>query len=227
MPRPLPAVLSALVLSSLPAVAHADGGHQWGGVGYVTQGWALGDISGVGEDFGLDAPPGVGLTLGGGGFALLGGRVLLMGNGYGVNALDGQGLVADAGFSGGGGSFAVGVALGQIQRTLVAGYAGAAMHGADLRVSNGDDFATIGGVEMSPGERRAFDGGGLAVDVGATVFQLFWGDDDAGMALGGSMGLWIPVLDVGSAGGGAAQAPGAPSGMYFRMHLGGGGASGR
>ena len=224
MLRRAPAAVAALCLWSLSPAAQADSGLGWGGVGYLTQGWALGDLAGVGEDFGLDTPPGVGLTLGGGGFALLGGRVLLMGNGYGVNALDGQGLVADAGFTGGGGSFAVGVALGRIQRTLVAGYAGAAMHGADLRVTNGDDFATIGGVEMAPGERRAFDGGGLAVDVGATVFQLFWGDDDAGVALGGSMGVWIPVLDVGDDRG-AVASTGAPSGVYFRMHLGGGGAS--
>ncbi len=202
---------------------------QWGGIGYMTQGFVLGDVSGLGDSLGVDHPPGLGLVLGGGGLALLGGRVVLGGTGYALSGLDGEGEVASARFGGGGGGFNIGYAVVNSGRMLLFPFVGAVGHGGHVLVENGSDPAIVGGFDLLGGERKGFEGGGWALDFGASVFQLMWGEDSGGLAVGGAMGFWLPISGDGwtaTDGGAATGLQGTPSGLYFRLQLGGGGASG-
>lgn len=217
--------LVALVLCWLPATAMADR-PMWGGAGFMSQGWYLGDVSGIGADLGVEAPS-MGLQVGGGGFALLAGRLVLGGGGYGLLGLNGDGLDAETDFGGGGGGFTIGGAVINDGTLLITPYVGGVGHGARVVVENGPNAGRIGGVSMDPGERRAFGGGGWAIDVGASVFHLMWDEDGGGLVVGGSVGGWIPVggSDWELDGGGVAKGvSGTPGGLYFRVDVGGGGA---
>jgi hypothetical protein len=217
------------VVSLAPTAAEAADRPTWGGGGYASQGWYTGDVSGVGDALGLDPAPGVGLVLGGGGFALLGGRVILGGHGHGLFGLGGVGPAASSAFSGGGGGAHVGYAMISSWDTLLFPHAGVVGHGGSLVVENGTDPAVVGGVDLLAGERLVLEGGGVALDLGADVFRLFWRGEGGGMMVGGTLGVWLPVAGgawSARGAGGLDGVEGAPGGFYLRMSVGGGGAFG-
>jgi hypothetical protein len=104
--------------------------------------------------------------------------------------------------------------------------AGAVGHGHDVTLANGTDPAAVAGVDLLPGQRKTLTGGGLAVDVGVSMFRLLWGDNPGGMAIGGSCGAWIPASTQAweVEGGGSTMLDGTASGFYLRLNIGGGGA---
>jgi|GEM_PF-4978599 len=213
----------------LPSTALAGKGGssdrpEWGGLGYMTQGWAIGDIGGTGES--LAAAPNMGLLLGGGGMALLGGRVVVGGQGYALHGLGGGDDALDVQVSGGGGGFHLGFAAINDHNDLIYPYVGAAFHGHDVLLANGHLPTSIAGVELEPGQRDALTGGGGSLDLGVTMFRLFWGDESGGMALGASLGGWIPLTsETWSAESGAATTVDSTlGGLYLRVNVGGGGA---
>lgn len=220
--------IAAVLLLLAPTAALAgDDRPLWGGLGYMSQGWMMGDLSGLGEDLGLDAPPGIGVTLGGGGLALLGGRVTLKGDGYAIVGLDGEGTAASTHLTGGGGGLSVGVVVVNDSRMLIFPSLGAVGHGADLLVEAGTDPVDLAGTPLDGGERVKLTGGGWALDLGASMFFLPWAADGGGMTVGASMGYLLAIGgDPWEAVGGAATTlEGVPGGLYFRAHVGGGGAS--
>lgn len=176
-------------LLALPSVASAA--PKWGGGGFLSQGFAVGNLAGNADDFGADATS-LGLVLGGGGFPLQGGRVVLIGHGYGISGLGGVGDAATTEVSAGGGSGSIGWALVNEGGFLLAPHAGVAGHGTSVSVANGNDPAIVGGVDLLPGERETFSGGGLAVDLGFSMFQASW-KNGGGLLVGASIGGWIPV----------------------------------
>ena len=75
----------AILLCATSEAADSPG---WGGSGYFSHGFVSGDVTGLtGALSGDYTPPGLSQTLGGGGHALLGGRALLLGQGYGLFGL--------------------------------------------------------------------------------------------------------------------------------------------
>jgi hypothetical protein len=107
-----------------PALAHAGKkvGERplWDGLGYMTQGWVMGDVSGAGDV--IDAAPGMGQQLGGGGLMLLGGRAVLGGQGYALFGLGGGSDALDVDVSGGGGGVHLGYAFVNEDRDLMVLY---------------------------------------------------------------------------------------------------------
>ena len=105
---------------------------------------------------------------------------------------------------------------------------GAATHETERSgyAPNGHYPSSIAGLALTPGQREVLTGGGTALDVGFTMFRLFWGDE-GGMALGSSMGAWIPVSadDWSTDSGAVTTLEGTTGGFYFRVHVGGGGAT--
>lgn len=219
-------VVAALVGMLLPSVAWAGDRAMWGGMGYMSQGWMMGDVSGAGQALGESAP-GMALSLGGGGMALVGGVLALRGQGQGLIGLDRGGVDLDAQVVGGGGGFAVGVLAVNAEDNLLIPYVGVAMHGVDVSLVNGNNPAEIAGITLGAGDREVLTGGGLALDVGANMTRLFWSGTDGGMVLGGEMGGWIPLVSGGWSAASGAQPTGldrSPVGLYMRVNVGGGGA---
>ncbi len=197
---------------------------EWGGLGYMTQGWMIGDVTGAGDT--IDAAPGMGQMFGGGGVMLLGGRAVLGGQGYALFDLGGGDDQIDVEATGGGGGVHLGYAFLNADRDLMYVYAGGVGQGIDLHLANGSSPTSVGGVDLLEGERKTLIGGGWSVDVGVSMFRLFWGDDPGGMAIGASIGGWIPVSSNAweVKGGGNTTLDGSTGGVYLRMNLGGGGA---
>jgi len=127
---------------------------------------------------------------------------------------------------GAGGSLHAGYVVINDRNHLMYPYVGAAFNSHELLLANGHYPSSIAGLALTPGQREVLIGGGTAVDVGFTMFRLFWGDE-GGMALGSSMGAWIPVsADEWSTDSGAVTTlEGTTGGFYFRVHVGGGGAT--
>ena len=78
------AILLALGMGFSSSSAHAAK-PKWGGFGYASQGFFVGNIGGLTDPLtdtaGEDIAPGLAMTMGGGGKMLLGGLILLSGRG--------------------------------------------------------------------------------------------------------------------------------------------------
>ncbi len=198
---------------------------MWGGLGYVSQGWMMGDPGGTGTS--IAAAPSMGMLLGGGGMALLAGRVVVGGQGYAIHGLGGGDDTLDVSASGGGGGAHLGYAVINDRNDLIYPYVGAVGHGHDVVLANGNYPSSIAGVELEPAQRDVLTGGGVALDLGVSMHRLFWGESGGGMSVGASIGGWIPLSSSGwSAKSGAVPTlDSTASGLYFRVHVGGGGAT--
>ena len=202
-----------LLIFASSSVAHAAERNLWGGLGHVDQGFVLGDITGLSEELG-DAAPGVGLSLGGGGGALLGGVVMVVGEGHVVHGLNGVSADRTAAGIVGGGSLGVGATVLNNGADLLYPYVGVAVQGVEVFADGNAGRAHLAS-------------GGIALDLGVSVFRLFW-PEGGGMAVGGTMGAWIPVAAgewTVESGPSPGALSGGPGGLYFRMHVGGGGAT--
>lgn len=225
MHRLTPALSILLVLPGLATAAPKADQLRWGGLGYMTQGWVIGDVGGTGTS--VAAAPDVGVQLGGGATLLLAGRVAVGGQGYGYYGLGGGDAALDADVHGGGAGAHIGYALVNERNHLLYPYVGAAFHGHDLVLANGHYPSSIAGVVLEPGQRETLSSGGTALDIGVSLFRLFWGEEAGGMAVGGSFGGWIPLAaDAWSTDSGQPTTlDGTTGGFYFRLNLGGGGAT--
>jgi len=215
--------MAALLALTTLASAEEDN-PKWGGFGHATQGFMLGDVSGVGdelENIADGTAPGAALLLGGGGRMVLGGAVVLGGGGHGRFGIPTEGELASVASYGGGGQLDIGILLYNRQRSLLYPFAGVAMGGTDLVVANhADQIMAVGNQALQPGARTELSGGYMNVELGAGITRLFFGDDtQGGMILDLQMAVWIPASNM-SLGAGLS---GAPSGMLFRMNFGGGG----
>jgi len=215
----------ALVMAS-GSVAVAQDRPMWGGIGHVTQGFMLGDVTGIGDELdklGDGAGPGAALVLGGGGRMLLGGRALLGGGGHGRFGIPAEGQTYSVMSYGGGGQFDLGFLLYNQRRMWVYPFAGVAFGGVDTVVANhADAIASVGNQQLEPGARTEFGGGYGVAEIGAGVTRLFFDQEtQGGMVLDLQMAVWLPA----SSGSLGAGLTGAPSGMLFRINAGGGGFS--
>lgn len=217
----------ALLLSLLAAPASAARVF-FGGFGHVTQGFLVGDPSGMSTELEADdgGSPHNALLLGGGGAVIIPGSVVIGGHGYGLETLGGDGVGGSSQASGGGGGFHAGWAPINDGRRLIYPSVGVNFVGVDVLVQNHSEARKIGNFAMTPGDRVVMTGGGVALDFGLNLIQLFWGEEGGGAMIGGRMGYWLPVGEASweTQGGGAVSGvDGAPSGLYFRVDVGGGG----
>jgi len=217
-------MLSMMLLLATTAWA---GGEKpmWGGIGHMTQGFMMGDVTGIGDalDNAADGgAPGAAMLLGGGGRMLLGGLVVVGGGGHGRFGVPNEGVDYSIMTYGGGGQFDVGVLIYNQQRSWVYPMVGVAFGGTDVVVANHRNGPmSVGNVTMGSGDRLELSGGYTAIEVGAGVTRLFFGPEtQGGMVLDLQMAAWIPV-STGEYSAGAVS--GAPGGLLFRINAGGGG----
>lgn len=233
MTRATSTALAALVLfAASPALATP----RWGGFGQMHQGTLVGSFGMVS---GLDGPEalgpdgevgGFGLTFGGGGRALLFGRLLIGGKGFGILMPDTYTERGVASAGGGGGGLDVGWAFVNDGRYLMYPIIGVGGLGFDVDVAN--DSATditIGDVVIAPGRRAHFSTGVLYAEIGAGMQQLLF-DVGGGFILGGEVGLLVSVAGSKVEDAAERNVPGVDPasllGWYTRLTIGGGGFSG-
>lgn len=217
----------ALLLSLATTAAHAAP-IFFGGFGHMTQGFLLGDPTGMATELDSDGggSPHNALLIGGGGRMIIPGGVVLGGHGFGLEGLGGDGTGGSSQVSGGGGGFDVGWAAINDGRRLIYPLAGVTFTGVDVLVQNHAEARKVGNYAMVPGDRVEMKGSGVALDFGVALTQLLWGDEGGGMIVGAQMGYLLPVGGgTWTAKGGAeiSGVDGSTNGLYFRVNVGGGG----
>ena len=189
---------------------------------------ALSSPSNLGPGYGVSTG---GLTFGGGGGALLFGRLWIGGKGYGLTLGTGVTPSGSASLFGGGGGFELGVAAVNHARWLVIPYVGLGAFGYSLTVNN----ATGAAFKLSPNDTvpargsQDFTAGSATGEVGLRVMRLLF-SGSGGFAAGAEVGYmsalgrdaWkgpekvntgLEAADMGAA--------------YVRLIVGGGGFFGR
>ncbi len=217
----------ALLLSLAASTAEAAPIYV-GGFGHLTQGFLVGDPTGMATELeaGDGGSPQNALLLGGGAHVIIPGSVVLGGHAYGLETLGGDGTGGSSQGSGGGGGFDVGWAPINDGRRLIYPLVGLNFSGVDVLVQNHSEARTVGNYAMVPNDRATFTGSSVALDFGINITQLFWGDERGGTMLGAQAGYWLPITsgDWSTKGGATVSGvDGSTNGLYFRINVGGGG----
>ncbi len=220
---------------------------RWGGFGHFSPGVLIGDWGDFASSFEhpvmsstreLKASP-VAATVGGGGRALLAGRYLLGGRGFGMWVPTMWTDWGSARVSGGGGGFDLGLVVYNQRRWMVYPFAGVGGLGYTLEVRNNSDApVTFGGSPLAttPAAGAVIEGGGASkFSTGFWTFELGVGfqrlqyrrKQGGGLINGGELGLLISLHDNAWSDENDVPVIGAPParmlGVYLRLNIGGGG----
>ncbi|MCA9658558.1 MAG: hypothetical protein KC486_09450 [Myxococcales bacterium] len=246
---PPPSLAPAPVEVAAPSHGHGHGhehghGHthaarlrpNWGGWGHASAGILLGDWGGyrgaLSHPSGATlAPARAALFFGGGGAALLAGRYVIGGKGFGVvtpTAAAGWGQVS---MNGGGGGFDVGVVVVNTRRWIVFPKFGAGGQGYTMTVTNqsaedvsfGSDGATI-----AANSRATFGSGFFTAEAGVGFKRLVYPRTfGGGLINGGDVGVMMSLTDSAWNQGDTPTISGVPPlrmvAAYLRLDVGGGG----
>lgn len=252
MYRLLTPILAAVLGASLPATADAaphgrsrphsrkydhrteDSRPWWGGWGHFQPGIIVGSFGRVGErlddgdalDDQVRFGP-VAATIGGGGRALLAGRVLIGGKGFGLLP---QSQITPRGralLAGGGGGLDIGLVMFSNHRWIVYPFAGFGGMGWGLTIDNQSDVdVTVSpAITLAPEEQTDLAAGFATLELGIGFARTaFWGDGgllhdgEIGVLFGITEDRWKDDNNVS-----VALPPAHLAGVYFRLGIGGGG----
>jgi len=206
----------------------------FGGLGYASVAPFFGDISGLEE--GLRAPTALGasygvgrtgLLLGGGGGAVLFGRLWLGGKGYALLTGPFENARGEVSLTGGGGGFELGYVASSRAKMLVIPFMGLGGFAYSLEVTNrtSGPMTIQQAAVIPPSQSRKFTSGFATLDVGIRLQRLlFWGH--GGFSAGVEVGLLrsLSTRPWQSESVELTDHPGAAlDGAYVRLNFGGGG----
>jgi len=239
----LSACLFALAMLS-PSLARANDGEEgggtrrarFGGIGFMQLGTHIGPVADIAST--LRDPnalgdgavsPGFGYTIGGGGRALLLGRLVIGGRGFGVFTPRIGGERGFATITAGGGGFELGVAAVNRDAWLLIPYVGGGAGGVTMEVANTSTTTlTIADDEAIPkAGTRTYDAGFGYIEFGLAAHRLLFfgsGGFAIGMDVGGMVSVGPQKWSTGVRNLDGIDRP-KLSGAFLRLTLGGGGFS--
>jgi hypothetical protein len=206
----------------------------WGGLGYGSVGMMAGSFGALEETLSRNdllgpgyGPAPAGVTFGGGGGALVGGRLWLGGGGYGAKIATTPTSKAKTDLHGGGGGLELGYAVLNADKWLLIPYVGFGGFGYELTITNltNRTFRLFGTEQVGPGQTANFESGFWTGELGIRVFRLyFW--KHGGFAVGADVGYRASLTRDSWHGGDRAdlgQESARIGAGYLRLTLGGGG----
>lgn len=174
-----------------------------GGFGHAFVGTAFNVSPGIQNDLGSSSLLGNDLQLnhfarvaGGGGYGLIGGKVLLGGSGYGYQVADATNR-GQATLSVGGGFVNVGYLIVQRDNLLAFPYFGMGGNGMRLKIKNGtsDNVFDLGNKTINPGRYLNLNSAGLSFEIGYSMqfltFSLAEDGGHGGLMIGLQAGAYI------------------------------------
>ncbi len=190
--------LGAIFLT--PRASAADREMTWGGLGFARVGIVAGFSGSLGHDLETTlgkgaAPGGYFPTFGGGGWTLMGGRLMLGGGGFAIHLPSDGGQNGTASIWGGGGGFKLGYAVINNENWLGFPYIGMGGCGIGMKITNESKQAiAFGDDQIAPGAEREYSGGYVYYEFGFGVQRLLmWGHESGqgGFTLGAELGFLV------------------------------------
>lgn len=165
----------------------------FGGLGFFSPGIHFGsvqDLSGDLSSLGINGNDWASaFSVGGGGFGIIGGRILIGGKGFGTFPVTASGSNCEATWSTGGGFFQLGTPMIQKNGQILFPALGIGGMGTDLEIENQSSGDLAWGEDPIPvGEMRNYEVGWAAADFSLNYHRFIGGNSQGGWTLGLSLG---------------------------------------